>query len=54
MNADPAVMEFLTALESRAKSDASIDAWQAQLPERGWSNWAGELRSTGALISAAI
>ena len=50
MNADPAVMEFFPALQSRANSDASIDAWQAQLTERGWSNWAAELRSTGQFI----
>ncbi|NML44005.1 GNAT family N-acetyltransferase [Ramlibacter sp. G-1-2-2] len=50
MNADPAVMEFFPALQSRAASDASIDAWQAQFQERGWSNWAVELRSTGSFI----
>ena len=50
MNADPAVMEFFAGLQSRAASDASIDAWQAQFQERGWSNWAVELRSTGTFI----
>jgi len=53
MNADPAVMEFFPALQSRANSDASIDAWQAQFIERGWSNWAVELRSTGEFIGFA-
>ena len=50
MNADPAVMEFFPAPQSRANSDASIDAWQAQFSHRGWSNWAAELRSTGQFI----
>lgn len=50
MNADPAVMEFFPALQSRAASDASIDAWQTQLEGRGWSNWAVELRSTRQFI----
>jgi RimJ/RimL family protein N-acetyltransferase len=50
MNADPLVMEFFTAPQSRSASDASIDAWQAQFRERGWSNWAVELRSTGEFI----
>jgi RimJ/RimL family protein N-acetyltransferase len=50
MNADPLVMEFFPAPHSRATSDASIDAWQAQFRERGWSNWAAELRSTGEFI----
>lgn len=50
MNADPVVMEFFPAPQSRATSDASIDAWQAELEERGWSNWAVELRSTRQFI----
>jgi RimJ/RimL family protein N-acetyltransferase len=50
MNADPVVMEFFPALQSRAASDRTIDLWQAELAERGWSNWATELRSTGDFI----
>jgi len=50
MNADPAVMEFFLSPQSRAMSDASIDAWQSQFEERGWSNWAAELRSSGEFI----
>ncbi|HUL66269.1 MAG TPA: GNAT family N-acetyltransferase [Burkholderiaceae bacterium] len=50
MNADPVVMEFFPALQSRATSDSSIDAWQTQFHERGWSNWAVELRSTESFI----
>ena len=50
LNADPLVMEFFPSLQSRAASDASIDAWQAQLEGRGWSNWAVELLASGAFI----
>jgi len=46
MNADPAVMEFFASPPSRAASDASIDAWQAQFAAQGWSNWAVELRES--------
>lgn len=50
LNADARVMEFLPGLIAREASDASIDAWQAQFAERGWSNWAVELKETGEFI----
>ena len=50
MNADPAVMEFFPSPQSRAASDASIDAWQAQFAASGWSNWAAELIDSGQFI----
>jgi len=50
LNADPAVMEFFPAPQSREASDASIDAWRAQLESRGWSNWAVELVESGEFI----
>jgi RimJ/RimL family protein N-acetyltransferase len=50
LNADPVVMEFFGAVESRESSDASIDAWQSQLASRGWSNWALELRASGEFL----
>lgn len=50
LNADPAVMEFFPSTLSRSVSDASIDAWQKQFAERGWSNWAVELQATGQFI----
>lgn len=50
MNADPLVMEFFPTTQSRAASDSSIDMWQAQFAERGWSNWAAEIRSTSEFI----
>ena len=50
MNADPAVMEFFESTQSRAASDASINAWQAQFAVSGWSNWAVELRESAEFI----
>jgi RimJ/RimL family protein N-acetyltransferase len=50
MNADPVVMEFFPSLQSRASSDASIDAWQLQFATQGWSNWALERLETGEFI----
>ena len=46
LNADPVVMEFFPALVSREVSDASINTWQSQFAEHGWSNWAVEVRNT--------
>jgi RimJ/RimL family protein N-acetyltransferase len=50
MNADPQVMEYFPALQTRAARDASIDAWQSQFAAQGWSNWAAELVETGQFI----
>ncbi len=50
MGSDPEVMRHFPALLTAAQSDASIDAWRAELAARGWSNWAVELRSTGEFI----
>lgn len=50
LNADPEVMRYFAEPLSRAASDASIDGWQRQFEERGWSNWAAELRATGELL----
>ena len=50
LNADPSVMEFFPALQSREASDASIDAWQSQFTLRGWSNWAVDMAESGRFI----
>ena len=50
LNADPTVMAFFPSTISRAASDASIDAWLQQFSDRGWSNWAVELKATGEFI----
>ena len=53
LNADPEVMEFFLSQESRAASDASIDAWQSQCAAQGWSNWALEVRASGQFVGFA-
>lgn len=50
MNADPAVMRYFAGLVSAEDSGRSIDAWQQAFAERGWANWALELRATGQFI----
>lgn len=50
MNADPQVMEYFPSLQTRATSDASIDAWQSQFAGQGWSNWAAELVDTRQFV----
>ncbi|HSI58009.1 MAG TPA: GNAT family N-acetyltransferase [Ideonella sp.] len=50
LNADPRVMRYFPSTQDRAASDASMAAWQAQFAERGWSNWAVELRESGEFI----
>ena len=50
LNQDPRVMEHFPAPIPRERSDASIDAWQRDFTERGWSNWAVERRDSGEFI----
>jgi RimJ/RimL family protein N-acetyltransferase len=50
LNRDKRVMEHFPALIPTERSDESIAAWQADLIERGWSNWAIERRDTGEFI----
>lgn len=50
MNADPVVMAYFSSPQSRAASDASIDAWQSQFASQGWSNWAVEVLALGQFI----
>jgi RimJ/RimL family protein N-acetyltransferase len=50
MNADRVVMRFFPATQSREASDRSVDAWSTELQERGWSNWAVELRESSTFI----
>jgi RimJ/RimL family protein N-acetyltransferase len=50
LNADPAVMRYFPSVGTREASDRSIDAWQAEIAGRGWSNWAVELVQTGEFI----
>lgn len=50
LNADPRVMEHFPALIARETSDAGTDAMDAAIAERGWGNWAVEVRETGEFI----
>jgi RimJ/RimL family protein N-acetyltransferase len=50
LNADPVVMRCFAATVTREASDRSVDAWQAEIAQRGWSNWAVELVKSGEFI----
>ena len=50
MNADPAVMRHFVGLVSAEASGRSIAVWQRDIAERGWANWAVDLRATGQFI----
>ncbi|KNZ33633.1 MAG: hypothetical protein AD742_05690 [Methylibium sp. NZG] len=50
LNADPRVMRYFPSVTAREASDRSVDAWHAEIAERGWSNWAVELVRSGEFI----
>lgn len=50
MNADPEVMRYFPATLSEAQTRAGVDAWRTQFEEKGWSNWAAELKASGEFI----
>jgi len=50
LNSDPAVMEFLPAILTRAQSDAMIDRMEAAFEERGFGFWAVEIAGGEPLI----
>ena len=50
MNADPEVMKYFANVETREGSFRTIDIWQSELEERGWSNWAVEQVESRAFI----
>jgi len=50
MNADPEVMKYFASVETREGSFRTIDIWQSELEERGWSNWAVEQVESRAFI----
>lgn len=50
MNADPEVMRFFPAPQSREESDASMDRCMARIRDDGFGFWAAELKETGAFI----
>ena len=50
MNADPEVMRYFPSTLTAEQTNAGIDIWRQQFAERGWSNWAVELLSTGEFL----
>jgi len=50
LNADPPVMQFMSARLSRAQSDAFVAGAAAALEKRGWGPWAVEARESGAFV----
>jgi len=50
MNADPEVMKYFASVATREGSFRTIDVWQSELEERGWSNWAVEHVESRAFI----
>jgi RimJ/RimL family protein N-acetyltransferase len=50
MNSDPEVMRYFPSLIDEEQSRASVDFWMKQFAERGWSNWAVELKDTDEFI----
>jgi RimJ/RimL family protein N-acetyltransferase len=50
LNADPEVMRYFASAVDEASTRAGVEIWRAQFAERGWSNWAVELKDTGEFI----
>ena len=50
LNADPAVMEFLSTRLDRAESDRLAQTAEAEIARQGWGLWAAELRASAAFI----
>jgi len=50
MNADPEVMRYFPATLTEAQTRAGVEIWRTQFAERGWSNWAVELKHSGEFI----
>jgi ribosomal-protein-alanine N-acetyltransferase len=50
LNADPAVMEFLSRCLDRAESDRLAQTAEAEIARQGWGLWAAELRASAVFI----
>jgi len=50
MNADPEVMRYFPAPLAESQTRELVEIFRTQFAERGWSNWAVELKSTGEFI----
>ena len=52
MSADPAVMQYLPPLPTRAAADAWIDRQSAHMDKHGFCFWAAQSREDGAFVGA--
>jgi RimJ/RimL family protein N-acetyltransferase len=50
MNAAPEVMRYFPATLTEEQTRAGVEIWRSQFAERGWSNWAVELKRSGEFI----
>jgi len=50
LNADPVVMEFMTACLTRTESDVFVRKAAAEIAHQGWGLWAVESRTSGAFV----
>lgn len=50
INVDPEVMRYFPAVATEAQTRAIVNAWRTQFEERGWSNWAVELKGSSEFI----
>lgn len=50
LNADPLVMEFFPAVQSRAETDELVDRIEAGFAEHGFGLWAVQRRDTGEFV----
>jgi RimJ/RimL family protein N-acetyltransferase len=50
MNADPDVIRYFASTQDEAQTRATVAIWGAQFAERGWSNWAVELKASDEFI----
>ena len=50
MNADLDVMRYFASVGTHESSNRTVDVWQSEIEERGWSNWAVEHTESGMFI----
>ncbi|MFF0298509.1 GNAT family N-acetyltransferase [Kitasatospora sp. NPDC004614] len=53
LNADPEVRRYFGAVMTREQSAGALEAFRAELAERGWGWWAVELRDGGRFLGFA-
>ncbi len=50
LNADPRVMEFFPATQTREESDKAVDLIRSRMAENGWGPWAVEVRGVSPFV----